>query len=116
MKLKTKFQDAEEQKEGWFIQSNGLVKILQHGYGDNDYFVNMAKEIGNYFETKEEAEKAVERLRAWERLKEKVVKFDGIDNDEHGMIRIKVNLHITELNDPDMCILKDFKYLFGGEE
>ncbi len=32
-------------------------------------------EIGNYFETREEAEKAVERLKAWERLKGAGLKF-----------------------------------------
>lgn len=31
--------------------------------------------IGNYFETREEAEKAVERLKAWERLKDAGLKF-----------------------------------------
>lgn len=36
------------------------------------------KEIGNYFETKEEAEKAVEQLKAWKRLKDKGFEFCGI--------------------------------------
>lgn len=35
------------------------------------------KEIGNYFETKEEAERAVEKLKAWKRLKDRGLEFNG---------------------------------------
>ena len=38
----------------------------------------MCEQIGNYFETKEEAEKAVERLKALKRLRDKGFEFEGI--------------------------------------
>ena len=38
---------------------------------ENKWFNEAQDEIGNRFETKEEAEKAVEKLKAWKRLKDK---------------------------------------------
>lgn len=45
------------------------------------------QEIGNYFETKEEAEKAVEKLKAWKRLKDKGFRFDKWANASAGPYR-----------------------------
>lgn len=43
---------------------------------DGSQFVDRGRfEIGNCFESREEAEKAVERLKAWERLKDAGLKF-----------------------------------------
>lgn len=44
----------------------------------NSSIVRRHKEIGNYFETEEEAEKAVEKLKALKRLKDKGFRFTGI--------------------------------------
>lgn len=121
--LNEEWEDYEEPKDGWFIQSNGLVKILQHGYGDNDYFVDMAKQIGNYFETKEEAEKAVEKLKAWKRLEDKGFRFvastsyvstDGYvaGGESVGYIGFRMDdmTDIIHGEEPDIPLL------FGGEE
>ena len=41
----------------------------------NDYIDRSRSEIGNCFESREEAEKAVEKLKAWKRLKDSGLKF-----------------------------------------
>ena len=45
---------------------------------DNDRF-----EIGNCFKTKEEAEKVVEKLKAWKRLKDSGLKFKDCDKSNY---------------------------------
>lgn len=59
-------------KKYWYIDCDGMIvddKDLGTGF-DKD-----CKEIGNYFETEEEADKAVEKLKAWKRLKDKGFRF-----------------------------------------
>lgn len=77
--------------------------------------IQKQKQIGNYFETREEAEAAVEKLKAWKRLKEKGFSFIGvrtigkvIDYDISG-IETKTLAERMEIND-------DLTFLFGGEE
>lgn len=62
----------DENQKYYFLDSNGLVydSIWADDSIDHSRF-----EIGNCFQTKEEAEKAVERLKAWERLKDAGLKF-----------------------------------------
>lgn len=56
----------------YLSDSNGSV---YDSVWSNDYIDRSRAKIGNYFETREEAEKAVERLKAWERLKDAGLKF-----------------------------------------
>lgn len=58
--------------------------------------------IGNYFETKEEAEQAVEKLKAWKRLKEAGFVFEGYDGRN-----IKYNVYRKNSEDimPDLDLL-----------
>ena len=59
--LNEEWEDYEEPKEYWFIDFNGEIKEFEAlGFEWQGWM----KEIGNYFETKEEAEKAVEKLKA----------------------------------------------------
>lgn len=71
--LTEEWEDApdEEPKEYWWIDSCGGV--LQE-YFDGGCIDIQRKQIGNYFETKEEAEKAVEKLKALKRLRDKGLK------------------------------------------
>lgn len=76
--LNAEWEDAtEEPDEWWYITRDGTVdserRLEYSGYN--------AKQIGNYFETEEEAEKAVEKLKAWKRLKDKGFRFEGIKQD-----------------------------------
>jgi hypothetical protein len=58
---------GREPKDYWFIGAGGEVMKTDRGPDDKD--AKQMQSIGNYFETKEEAEKAVEKLKAWKRLK-----------------------------------------------
>ena len=69
------------------------------------------REIGNYFETKEEAEKAVEKLKAWKRLKDKGFKFDNVN-----VCWIEFTLKSATSNEVYEQGQKDLHLLFGGEE
>lgn len=114
--LNDEWEDYEEPKEYWFIDFNGEIKESEVlGFEWQGWM----KEIGNYFETIEEAEKAVEKLKAWKRLKEKCnFRFTGIERNEQGMLKgVKVdyerkNAAFTEAEN----LIKDLFLLFGGEE
>lgn len=71
--LNEEWEDYGEPKTFWYIRCSGEVyedesdASTEHG--------EKHREIGNYFETKEEAERAVEKLKAWKRLKDKGFRF-----------------------------------------
>lgn len=77
--LSEEWEDYEEPKEHYFITEYGGVFSFNEYEGLNgvanpeDY-----RAIGNYFNTQEEAKKAVEKLKAWKRLKDKGFKFGGM--------------------------------------
>ena len=77
--LNDEWEDApEEPKEYWCIRENGVVGKRPYPIGiecvEQENRDEM-REIGNYFETREEAEKAVEMLKAWKRLKDDGLKI-----------------------------------------
>jgi hypothetical protein len=74
--------------------------------------INKLKAIGNYFETKEEVEKAVEKLKAWKRLKDKGLKFEGwgIGGEYGSTITFSDDI---EYNDETIA---DLDLLFRGEK
>lgn len=68
-------------------------------------------QIGNYFETKEEAEKAVEKLKAWKRLKDKGFRFfNNKIIGEYGNVSYRLNYPATTIEE------KQLDTLFGGED
>ena len=74
--LTEEWEDYEEPKEYWYIDCDGKVyEPTRLQQSDLDRM----EEIGNYFESKEEAEKAVEKLKAWKRLKDKGFRFKGYE-------------------------------------
>lgn len=110
--LNSEWEDApEEPKEYWFIGEDGNPHTVP---SEHYIFIERLKEIGNYFETKEEAEKTVDKLRAWKQLKDKGFKFSGweIDQKKHlGVITIKTEPYYSfEFEDLDLLFSK------GGEE
>ena len=117
------WEDApEEPKEYWFIGYDAQVECISEEDSDG---IELDKEIGNYFETKEEAEKAVERLRAWKRLKDKGFRFEGIKQDytrlfnqQAPMRSGRKYLQFNKAEDEDWMKenWKDLDLLFGGEE
>lgn len=111
-----KWEDYEEPKVYYYISDFGAIRECEIGKFPEDE--ENRKQIGNYFETREEAEKAVERLRAWKRLKDKGFRFVGFEEKDRGYIGdLAIYAHIEpnytieypELDD-------DLDLLFGGEE
>ena len=110
-KLNEEWEDYEEPKEYFYIYADGdIYKDMQ----DDVRKDNGCKEIGNYFETKEQAEKAVEKLKAIKRLKDKGFKFDGWDENHHNLGIIEFSFDKVENSVWDFE--KDLYLLFGGEE
>lgn len=96
------WEDYEEPKEYWFLNSLGEIirPIDTEDWepGDDNYH----REIGNYFETKEEAEKAVKRLKAWKRLSD-------IDKEVDADIQIYVTCKNRKMKEE---IVKCLKIIF----
>lgn len=110
--LNAEWEDYEEQKEWyWFIEDNGIIQRSCH-YEDLHPTLDKArKEIGNYFETREEAEKAVKKLKAWKRLKDGGFKFTDWYRD---ICEVAIDAEIHD--EGTMGMIKDLDLLFGGEE
>lgn len=113
--LNEEWCDCEEPEEYWHIAElcAGLQKKQDTDNGEDRF----NKQIGNYFETEEEAELAVRKLKAWKRLKDKGLRFeyyDYSDRDLHNHIQIKA---ITNREVEDSMLYKeDLDTCFGGEE
>lgn len=107
--LNEEWEDYEEPKEYWYIDPEGTI-ICEPD--DEAPYDNYRKQIGNYFDTREEAEKAVEKLKAVKRLKDKGFEFTGwgCENQKlYAKIRFNKKAWATE-TEPDLDLL------FGGEE
>ena len=107
--LNEEWEDYEEPKGCWMINSLGEI-ICPYDAG---LVPKGSKEIGNYFEAREESEKAVEKLKAWKRLKDKGFSFEGYDDGyKHDFNSGHIEFYIK--NDGD--VLNDLDLLFGGGE
>lgn len=108
------WEDYKEPKDYWWIDCIGDI------YNDTDDGLDAdkkCKQIGNYFETREEAKKAVEKLKAWKRLKDKGIRFN-LDFNEN-VIKFTYRLGYDSIADcinEEHLIFEDMKLLFGGEE
>ena len=104
------WEDYEEPKNYWMIDGHGEAHEI---FVDSSY-ISDEKEIGNYFETKEEAKRAVEKLKAWKRLKDNHFKFLNVKNITPDVPIDKYYVHIEAKFDG--AGLDDMRLLFGGEE
>lgn len=68
------WEDYKEPKEYWYMSNRGDIRFIDDEDTDWD---NERKLIGNYFETKEEAEQAVKKLKALTEAKEDGLKIKG---------------------------------------
>lgn len=111
------WEDYEKPKEYWHIAE--LCAGLQRKQDTDNGEDRFNKQIGNYFDTEEEAKKAVEKLRAWKRLKDKGFSFDPVDRYE-ALCGNGFNIPITATMPPeaytDTEVSKDLDICFGGEE
>lgn len=111
--LNEEWEDYEEPKKYWYISDGGEV------YGFSGYFVGSEieeahREIGNLFETREEAEKAVEKLKAWKRLKDFGCRF--ILDDYFAVKFIGPDATKITSAEEQKSLSDNYKLLFGGEE
>ena len=106
--LNEEWQDYQEPKEYWYYDTtkNGIDKITHLEDKEKD------QEIGNYFETREEAEKAVEKLKAWKRLKDRGFRFKTWGWEKHSGKEFTIWFTIEDFESST----KDLDLLFGGEE
>ena len=110
--LNSEWEDApEEPKDYWYINCNG--DVIRAVYKTED-LTRALVSIGNYFETLEQAEKAVAKLKAWKRLKDKGFRF-GISGECDNTITYGITLTFSDYYDNDET-KADIDLLFGGEE
>ena len=103
--LNADWEDYEEPERFYWIDYD--CKICNAEIGTMDRL--KIKEIGNYFNTREEAEKAVDKLKAWKRLKDKGFKFDNF-------VRNAIYYKLSDEEIEKDNVLEDLDLLFGGEE
>ena len=115
--LNEEWEDYEEAKTEFYITAWGDIR--EYTTKEERFAFKQKLEIGNCFETREEAEQAVEKLKAWKRLKDKGFRFDvmpalGHCDDEKFDISIIANMPAKWwYNDK---VVDDIHYIFGGEE
>lgn len=102
--------EDEEPTTHWMIDTSVLEPVRE--IAGQPYEIDI--EIGNWFETKEEAELAVKKLKAWKRLKDKGFsiyswdyEFDMVDKPAQTII-LRASAIDNSNTDLDIC--------FGGEE
>ena len=108
--LNEDWEDYEEPIQAYYIDYQGDIHVASAK--DNNW--SLERIIGNYFETKEEAEEAVEKLKAWKRLKDRDFKF--LDYTALGLGEIKFEHNVMDEIEDVEQLEKDLDLLFGGEE
>ena len=120
-KLNEEWEDYEEPKVYYYISDFGAIRECEIGKFPEDE--EARKLIGNYFETEEEAEKAVEKLKAWKRLKDRNLRFnlsytmDGATIHHKDVIMCRVEAYFDDKGEEDNTKAEeDLDLFFGGEE
>ncbi len=79
--LNEEWEDVEESETFWYISPTGTpIKSEVSIYDPLE--IHLMKKIGNYFESEEDADKAVAKLEAWKRLENKGFRFTGWATNE----------------------------------
>lgn len=102
--LTEEWEDYEE-PEGWCVTMYGGISRITK----DEILVPDLKEIGNYFNDKESAYDALDKLKAWKRLKDKGFGFESWFGGSKD-ISFWIDAEIDE------DIAKDLDLLFGGED
>lgn len=112
--LNEEWEDYEEPKEYWFIRDHTLS--VGYAPADNNATAKFRKEIvGNYFETKEEAEKAVEKLKAFKRMQDLGFRFEGVRfRNNHSYIEWKIEPKNGLTDNETGELLESLYKVFGG--
>ena len=110
-------KDYGKPKEYWYIDSSctgGIDKSEIFNCEHCEKIDDFNKSIGNYFLNKKEAERAVKKLKAWKRLRDKKFHFLGWNSTYKGD---NVDFYLDWIDsDSTEDLVKDLDLLFGGEE
>ena len=115
------WEDApEEPVRHWFISGTRVYE--ENGYSDEG--IASLESVGNHFKSKEEAEKAVEKLKAWKILKNNGFRFIDWEFDlktvADGRIWFDVGVNAQwnaeQLLEQKPEVKEALDLLFGGEE
>lgn len=103
----------EEPRYYYFIRSESLT--VGCSPISNTRSCRNRKEIGNYFETEEETEKAIEKIKAWKRLRAKGFRFANCEIEMSEIIVPEITIKaFVDTEEPEALNLVNL--LFGGEE
>ena len=108
------WEDYEEPKEYWFLDIDGDVKSSDLHLSNSQILDDM-KSIGNFFDSEEEAEYAIKKLKAWKRLKDAGVSFNPTTIGHKWYLEPHAspeNRTFKESQD----LYKDVMLFFGGED
>lgn len=112
--LNEEWEDYEESKEHWCITMYGGITRIK----DDEEPIDDLIEIGNYFNSKEDAYDALEKLKAWKRLKDKCFRFYRWNKG--SLLKSLPNTIEFACDDTEMWtwedIQDDLNLLFGGKE
>lgn len=118
--LNAEWEDYEEPKDinYWYIDDFGRIQfsseVLDEVEGQpNNWMVR--KLLGNYFSSREEAEKAVKKLKAWKRLRDKGISFEVKVIDSKWYLEPKADPQQRTF-DESHDLFKDILFVFGGGE
>lgn len=112
--LSSEWEDMPEKpKLRWYIDlSCNDIRIYENVCLPEE-LVDKLKAIGNYFSSREEAELAIRRLKAWKRLKDKGFRFLSYYDNVADVGKIYAEF---PKDDPYGNVHNDLDLLFGGEE
>lgn len=102
-------------KDIWWLDNEGHINHAMDK-DNGDYYFEKNREIGNYFESEMEAEKAVKKLKAWKRLKDKGFEFCKYSALAYGEIDFRIPDFESWDNSDNEQVKHDLDLLFGGEE
>ncbi len=118
--LNEEWEDYEEPKEWYTINKfdGSIQEINDDTCAWTDEEKESIAELGFRFETKEEAEKVVEKLKALTKLCKKGFEFNSVEMFGSGLIGIEASIPINEKTtlQERSDIVDDLYLLFGGEE
>lgn len=110
-------EENEEHEYFWYVSPTGTpIKSTTSIYDPLE--IHLMKRIGNYFESEEDAEKAVEKCIAWTRLKDNCgISFSRLNRDKKGRpvsINLEFNNEGRTTFDEAVQNVEDLTLLFGG--
>jgi predicted Fe-S protein YdhL (DUF1289 family) len=106
-------EDYKEPKTHWYIYGAEPLEVDDGNWSEE--FINELKDTGNYFETEEEAQKAIEKLKAWKRLKDAGVSFKPTTIGHKWYLEPHASPENRTFKESQE-LFKDVMLFFGGED